>query len=464
MKKKIIVSLMVLFTIMFSINTVRAGISNINIALPSNFTILNTKNSDTSSYYEENQIYLHAINDEENESIIIAKLESDFTTQVANLKDLSEENFEAFMQQYKDSKEQENVTILKQEKFEYNNFLFVDTIFEQTTNENSVQTEEYYTIIDSSAVIISISFLNKEIDTQVVNQVINSITFVDEESENSLFTNTWIVLAIFLVLVGIYFIKEKKYKLQLEESDKKRVLNQVIQYIKKDDYQKFKGVLKLFAFTLALNIINLLYGTIKIIKQNNEAMQLGLANKIYVFLLIVQNVIQLLCLIYISYRLMKKESKTIEYIKKTFIILAICICALAIVRTIMQGVFIKNSDIVTYFKEEAETLLNSLIDIGIWYFYFKNSIRVSVCYNEKSIEQIILEPKKGYQERKVAKKVMEVKIIEYLKSQKAFDYTSGIYINKMPKEYANSLSLSDLTSKKIVKLKRAKYYLNKKYL
>jgi hypothetical protein len=34
----------------------------------------------------------------------------------------------------------------------------------------------------------------------------------------------------------------------------------------------------------------------------------------------------------------------------------------------------------------------------------------------------------------------------------------------MPKEYANSLSLSDLTSKKIVKLKRAKYYLNKKYL
>jgi hypothetical protein len=96
--------------------------------------------------------------------------------------------------------------------------------------------------------------------------------------------------------------------------------------------------------------------------------------------------------------------------------------------------------------------------------YFKNSIRVSVCYNEKSIEQIILEPKKGYQERKVAKKVMEVKIIEYLKSQKAFDYTSGIYINKMPKEYANSLSLSDLTSKKIVKLKRAKYYLNKKYL
>jgi hypothetical protein len=87
------------------------------------------------------------------------------------------------------------------------------------------------------------------------------------------------------------------------------------------------------------------------IKQNNEVMQLGLANKIYVFLLIAQNVIQLVGLIYISYRLMKKEAKTIEYIKKTFIIMVICICALAIVRTIMQGIILKNSNIVTYIKE-----------------------------------------------------------------------------------------------------------------
>ena len=59
---------------------------------------------------------------------------------------------------------------------------------------------------------------------------------------------------------------------------------------------------------------------------------------------------------------------------------------------------------------------------------------------------------------------MELNIIEYFKKQKAFDYTSGIYINKIPKEYANSMSLQDLNSKKIIRLKRAKYYLSNKNL
>ena len=59
---------------------------------------------------------------------------------------------------------------------------------------------------------------------------------------------------------------------------------------------------------------------------------------------------------------------------------------------------------------------------------------------------------------------MEVKIIDYFTTQKAFDYASGIYINQLPKEYARNIALSDLTSKKIIKLKRAKYYLNQKNL
>ena len=57
---------------------------------------------------------------------------------------------------------------------------------------------------------------------------------------------------------------------------------------------------------------------------------------------------------------------------------------------------------------------------------------------------------------------MEVKIIDYFTTQKAFDYANGIYINQLPKEYVGSASLSDLTTKKILKLKRAKYYLNQK--
>ena len=56
---------------------------------------------------------------------------------------------------------------------------------------------------------------------------------------------------------------------------------------------------------------------------------------------------------------------------------------------------------------------------------------------------------------------MEFKIIEYFQKEKAFDYASGIYINKLPKQYVNS-SLEDLNAKKVIRLKRAKYYLSKK--
>ncbi len=59
---------------------------------------------------------------------------------------------------------------------------------------------------------------------------------------------------------------------------------------------------------------------------------------------------------------------------------------------------------------------------------------------------------------------MEFKIIEYFKKQKAFDYESGIYINKLAKEYTNSISLQNLNAKKIIRLKRAKYYLSNKNL
>ena len=59
---------------------------------------------------------------------------------------------------------------------------------------------------------------------------------------------------------------------------------------------------------------------------------------------------------------------------------------------------------------------------------------------------------------------MEFKLIEYFENQKALDYESGIYINKLPKEYAKSITLSNLNAKRIIRLKRAKYYLSKKDL
>lgn len=135
---------------------------------------------------------------------------------------------------------------------------------------------------------------------------------------------------------------------------------------------------------------------------------------------------------------------------------------LTVVRFILQASMNMSEDLMAYSVSEIKILAKSVLYIGVWYLYFKNSIRVSVYYKEKSLQQIIEEPKKGYQTNLVNKRIMEVKIIDYFTTQKAFDYANGIYINQLPKEYVGSASLSDLTTKKILKLKRAKYYLNQK--
>ncbi|MCI8481929.1 MAG: hypothetical protein HFJ27_02330, partial [Clostridia bacterium] len=123
-----------------------------------------------------------------------------------------------------------------------------------------------------------------------------------------------------------------------------------------------------------------------------------------------------------------------------------------------------SQEILSYLFFEIRILVKSIIYILIWYLYFKNSIRISIYYNEKTLEQILQNPKKGYQVNFVNKSLMEFKIIQYFKKQKALDYASGIYINKLPREYANSISLQDLNAKKIIRLKKAKYYLNNKNL
>ena len=208
------------------------------------------------------------------------------------------------------------------------------------------------------------------------------------------------------------------------------------------DYSKFKGILILFAITIGLNIINLLFGMIDIVKQSNLLVETSIFTKIYNTLLVIQNLVQLVGVIYIAYCLRKKEAKTIKKIENTFIAIFISVILVTIIRIIMSmGV---GQSLVKYIIYEMQIFIRSVIYVVIWYCYFKNSIRVSVYYKEKSIEQIIKEPKKGYQTNRVNKKMTEFKIIDYFKSQKAYDYATGIYINKLPKEYAKSLSLLSL--------------------
>lgn len=465
MKKKLII-IGFIFIILVT-NTVQAAKLNLQITLSEDLN-KNMINEQTREYYEQNNIYLHVTNEQKDEAVMVMQLENEANKRISNLKELNEQNFNAVLEYYNNQKKQEGINVLKQENYQKEDLLFIDTIYEKVTDENKIQTEEYYTVFDGNTIMISVSSLNKDIDTLKVRQIVDSIKVEAQKQKNILQNGIylWSIPLMLIVLLILYIIKEKRNNVKLEENEKNRLLQNVIEHMSKiTDYSKFKGILILFAVTIGLNIINLLSGMIDIVTQSNLLVEGSMFTKNYNISLVIQNIIQLLGVIYIAYCLTKKETKTIKKITNTFIAIFIGVVILTITRIIMQITNIGfGKGCVPYIINETLLFIKSVIYIAIWYCYFKNSIRVSVYYGEKSIEQIVKEPKKGYQTNKVNKKITEFKIIDYFKTQKAYDYASGIYINRLPKEYAKSLSLLDLNSKKIIRLKKAKYYLSMKDL
>lgn len=456
MRNKLIAIIIIIVSILCMVNTVQADM--VKITLPNNFKP-STQSTEKEQY---NHTYLHATNEAQDEAIIFVQLENELTKSVVSLKQLNEESMNEFLVQYKNTKEQDEQTTIKQETYQKDDMLFIDTILEQNTNDNTIQTNEYYTIYEGRAIIISYSFLNKEVDTNKVKSVIDSISITDEElvsQKEKNYTNTIILGVATLILVVIYIIRQTKGKIKIDENEKRKMLPQIVKYMNKIDYSKFKGILVLFVVTIILNIINLSFGIIGFRFNGNISYE-GIA-KVYNILSVIQNIIQLLGIIYIAYCLTKRKVESISKIKKIFIIMLVGVILLTIIRLVLCTTV---GDFWKYFKSEIQVMLSNVLYIGIWYLYFKNSIRVSVYYGEKTLEQIIITPKKMYQENLVNKKVMELKLIGYFEDQKAVDYESGIYINKLPKEYVKSVVLTSLNSKKIIRLKRAKYYLSKKDL
>lgn len=465
MKKKIVTSTFIF--IMLTISFVQAAKLNLQITLPEDLN-KNMINEQTREYYEKNNIYLHVTNEAQDEAVMVMQLENEANKRIFNLKELNTQNFNTVLEYYNNQKRQEGINVLKQETYQKEDLLFIDTIYEKVTDENRIQTEEYYTVFDGNTIMISASSLNKDINTLKVRQIVDSIKVEAQKQKNILQNGIylWVIPLMLIVLLILYIVKEKRNNIKLEENEKNRLLQNVIEHMNRTtNYSKFSGILVLFSITIILNIINLLSGMIDIVTQSNLLVEGSMFTKIYNISLVIQNVIQLLGVIYIAYCLTKKETKTIKKITNTFIAIFIGVVIVTIARIIMQITNIGFSKgLVPYIINETLLFVKSVIYIAIWYCYFRNSIRVFVYYGEKSIEQIVKEPKKGYQTNKVNKKITEFKIIDYFKSQKAYDYASGIYINRLPKEYAKSLSLLDLNSKKIIRLKKAKYYLSMKDL
>ena len=456
------------FLVIVMITTMVQAINDIHltITLPQDYIQKNLQDESMKQYYSKKHIYLHAVNENQDESVLVVQLENDFTKRITNLAKLNELNFNTILEQYNKQKEQVGQVTIKQETYQKGEWLFIDTIYEQMSEERKVQVEEYYTIIDGKAIVISVNFLEKQVDTTKARQIIDSVEISKQEEKQGMNQYyVWGMLAFGIILAILYIRKQTKINVKLEEHEKKTILQRITKHLTKVlQADKLKGVLVLFIITLVVNSINLLYTSLQMLVQYQWLHGYTVAYKVYVGFVLVQNLWQLLGLLYIAYCLTKRKPETIGNIQKTFLAMLIGITLLTIGRLILQASLKMSEDFISYSISEMKILAKSIMYILVWYLYFKNSIRVSVYYKEKSIEQIVTNPKKGYQTNAICKRMMEAKIIDYFTTKKAFDYGNGIYLNHLPKEYASSIALSDLTAKKILKLKRAKYYLNQKNL
>ncbi len=466
--KKRLTSAICVFLIIVMITTMVQAVNDIRlkITLPQDYITQTPQDEDMKQYYIQNHIYLHAVNEKKDESVIVVQLENDFTKRITNLAELNEQNRNTILEQYNKEKEQEGQAILKQETYQKGDLLFIDMVFEQTSEQRKVQIEEYYTIVEGKAVVISVHFLEKQVDTDKVRQMIDSVEISKKETTQGINHGyVWGMFGFAIVLMVLYTRKQTKMKINLAKHEEKSILARIEKRLNGVmQYDKFKGGLLLFVVTLIVNGINLCYTSFQMLIQYRWLQGYTMVYKIYIGLVLLQNLLQLIGLIYIAYCLTKRQRETIRRVQKTFLGMLIGVTILTVIRLVLQASMKMSEDFIAYSISEMKILVKSILYLFVWYLYYKNSIRVSIYYKERSLQQIIEEPKKGYQTNLVNKRIMEVKIIDYFTTQKAFDYASGIYINQLPKEYARNIALSDLTSKKIIKLKRAKYYLNQKNL
>lgn len=268
MKKKILVSMIMCFlmitTMVQAVNDIR-----LKITLPQDYITQTPQDEDMKQYYIQNHIYLHAVNEKKDESVIVVQLENDFTKRITNLAELNEQNRNTILEQYNKEKEQEGQAILKQETYQKGDLLFIDTVFEQTSEQRKVQIEEYYTIVEGKAVVISVHFLEKQVDTDKVRQMIDSVEISKKETTQGINHGyVWGMFGFAVVLMVLYVRKQTKMKINLTQYEKKSILERIAKrFDNLLQYDKFKGVLVLFTITLIINSINLFYTSVQMLMQ-----------------------------------------------------------------------------------------------------------------------------------------------------------------------------------------------------
>lgn len=416
-------------------------------------------------YYKKNGVVLDAINEDNSKSLLILTLTNTITKNLKNLNMLSEEKLQQFLNQYVQEKQKQKEEVQEKEIYQKDNVVYLHCLIKQTKQEgNIVQVDEYYTIVNGAAISISLNYLTGEIQQEELKNIINTVEIPTFEVKNENISIISIILLVLLIVstygVGIY--REKKGNIVIGEKEKKTLIQKAIFNYGIREYEKFGGYLKFFFVTIVLSLIAMVIQIILFLINGNVFGELNW-QRTYNLLLFVQLISEILGLGYIICNILKKEAKNVNKIKKTILIVLAITVLITILRIVISYlVYHIPTSTTQYYQTELNSLVRNIFYFGLWYFYYRNSMRVQVYYKEKTLEQVIENPTSKIQQRKANRMLSEAKIRDYLEKNKAIDKKSAVLLNSVPEIYRRSAFYIGLVNKKIIKFTMGKAYLNGK--
>lgn len=465
---KILIILILIILVPNFVKAINIEEINLNVDIPSEYINLTKTLKDNTNEllqhdinteqlqddYSQNNIIFDAISNDKTKAITIAKLQNDSTIKIENLSKYSQSQLEEFMEKYKIAKENLGQTIIEQSIYIKGERTFINSILEQKSDDKVIKSNEYYTIVNKNAITIVQNVFDGEINKQEMQDIIESIKFDSETQVNNAkqYINTYIilcVLGIVLVMFGIYKAKDMS-----KENPEEKYITQVVAKIKQmGDYNKFGGYIKFFAITICLSVISEIIVIVRFFEE-------GVIYNSYNILQLLQNIILIVALTYMLLNIKKRENKSIKKIKYSILVILVSTIVLTIIKSII--IYVSGQEN-SYYIYELKVLLQNIAYTIIWYMYYANSIRVQVFYNKEQLEKIAKNPKTKIQRNYINGIIAKIKIVDYFRKNKATNYENGIYINKISKEINNSY-LSEMNAKRIIKLKKAKYYLDENKL
>ncbi len=263
---------------------------------------------------------------------------------------------------------------------------YVHILVNIQSKENQMDMSIYYTIMNGRIITISFRYYAKNYENmkEMERQTIENITFYEverpqisvmsDESKLALGSTCMLFIIIAIIVIGIR-IKDRKY------------LDKNIKDIKIKQYSKFGGGILFFWSLCFFQILLRVIDISNVSKLENM--------DFYKNAITLQSTIWALVSMYQIYIIVKRKNETPKKIIRSNILMMVTGLVITLVRMIYAIVNPLKMYDQTYFKEEADVLIFSLIypTLCIVYFTFSERVRLYYYLPKKKFKEIVQETK-----------------------------------------------------------------------